>query len=263
MGHKSRIGLLVILLQLATYASSQELNKRSPQGFLGMRGKKYSENDFEHFFKRRPQFFVGVKGKKSLLSQPEVPDIYKRAPMGFVGMRGKKEFNQFSDSGGYDLPPYGSLIGQIDYATNGFDDSTKPIPFLKYLLTEYFQALTNPEENVNLNFDFDNQTATENVDFNDIENQSATIPQYYGVREKKSVQTKRPFDVNFRGKFIGVRGKKDGKANGINQIKFFLDHDAYFPKRGAHSNGFFGMRGKKWNDHGKGNFFVLVRKLSL
>lgn len=70
----------------------------------------------------------------------------------------------------------------------------------------------------------------------------ANFHKFYGVRGKKSVPSKRPYDVSFRGKFIGVRGKKDLKNYGAQEIKFLLPRP--WPKR----RGFQGMRGKKSTD---------------
>lgn len=95
MSRMSRTIFVFVTIHLLAAVTSQELEKRGPQGFLGMRGKKLNDGT-EQFYKRRPQFFVGVKGKKDAYDDFESPDLYyKRAPMGFMGMRGKKDI--FSD----------------------------------------------------------------------------------------------------------------------------------------------------------------------
>ncbi|XP_049886062.1 tachykinins-like isoform X2 [Pectinophora gossypiella] len=252
----SRTCIFVIICHLIYMISAQEVVKRVPQGFVGMRGKKYTDIDsaeVEHFFKRKPQFFVGVKGKKSFLNPLEQDALnYKRAPMGFVGMRGKKEYltedNMYYPDGYSYLPkPAGSLIGQIDYSTND-EIKHSDTPMLNELITEYLQKLENVNsgEFVSKLPRAVDETSDEHFT-NEIDKRAANIHQFFGVRGKKSVHNKRPYDLTFRGKFIGVRGKKDAKYNGMQELKFLLDQSAPWPKRKTQM-GFFGMRGKKWTD---------------
>ncbi|KAM3960797.1 LOW QUALITY PROTEIN: tachykinin [Aphomia sociella] len=242
----SRTCLLFVTIHLIYMATAQNIDKRVPQGFLGMRGKKYESESTEQFYKRKPQFFVGVKGKKNFLDDLE-NYYYKRAPMGFVGMRGKKESYipeaYYSDSYEYVPKRGGSLIGQIDYASNDEKLETEnEFPVLNDLLTEYLQKLQRPEvvTESSAETDLTNERIT-----NEVDKRAANMHQFYGVRGKKSVQDKRPYDLTFRGKFIGVRGKKDIKNSGAQEIKFLLNGP--WPKRKAQM-GFFGMRGKKWID---------------
>ena len=71
---------------------SNNYEKRRPEGFVGLRGKKLLNND-EYLFdeekqKRKPMGFAGVRGKKSEFINKEE----KRVPIAsFFGMRGKKE----------------------------------------------------------------------------------------------------------------------------------------------------------------------------
>ena len=71
-----------------------ELEKRAPSGFMGMRGKKsVSNNDYFESDKRAPMGFQGVRGKKSQFENFLVTEN-KRGPVtGFFGMRGKKQPN--------------------------------------------------------------------------------------------------------------------------------------------------------------------------
>lgn len=71
-----------------------ELEKRDPSGFMGMRGKKsVSNNDYFESDKRAPMGFQGVRGKKSQFENFLVTEN-KRGPVtGFFGMRGKKQPN--------------------------------------------------------------------------------------------------------------------------------------------------------------------------
>jgi hypothetical protein len=70
----------------------EEKDKRKPDGFVGLRGKKSVNNDdYFESEKRAPMGFQGVRGKKS-----EFPNFIrsedKRVPVtGFFGMRGKKQ----------------------------------------------------------------------------------------------------------------------------------------------------------------------------
>ncbi|CAH2095086.1 unnamed protein product [Euphydryas editha] len=238
--------VLLITLHLVYVVTAQEVVRRVPQGFLGMRGKKYYEFGDNEFYKRKPQFFVGVKGKKNYdITEAD----FKRAPMGFVGMRGKKEYMYpdimlFPESYEYVPKRSGSLIGQIDYSTDEKNNAPE-YPILNEFINEYIQKLRS-----NLN----NEVSTESSDVSDDSNMTnemekrANIHKFFGVRGKKSIQNKRPYDVSFRGKFIGVRGKKDLKNSGAQEIKFLLNEP--WPKRRMQT-GFIGMRGKKWgNDEG-------------
>lgn len=77
--------------------------KRTPSGFMGMRGKKFLEASM----KRGPSGFMGMRGKKSypdpLMYFNEYEDDFsnefeKRSPAGFFGMRGKKESEYYRSS---------------------------------------------------------------------------------------------------------------------------------------------------------------------
>lgn len=240
----SRTYLMFITIQLFSLATAQEMDKRIPQGFLGMRGKKYIGADStEQFYKRRPQFFIGDKGKKSLQEILESgEEFYKRVPMGFIGMRGKKDaaFPEL-ETAEYVPKRDGSLIGEIDYTSNESQNNADSYPILNELLSQYLQKLNIPKTNMNPETELDND-----VNSNEVEKRAANLHQFFGVRGKKFFNNdKRPYDVSFRGKFIGVRGKKDLKNSGAHEIKFLLDNP--LPKRKSQM-GFFGMRGKKWAD---------------
>ncbi|XP_046971993.1 tachykinins isoform X1 [Vanessa cardui] len=236
--------VLLITIQLVYVINAQEVVRRVPQGFLGVRGKKYYDYGANEYYKRKPQYFIGVKGKKDYeISEGD----FKRVPMGFIGMRGKKEylypeFMVYPENYEYIPKHSGSLIGQIDYSTD--ENSNLPeYPILNEFINEYIQKLRS-----NLN----NEVSTESSDIpdesslsNEVEKRT-NIHKFFGVRGKKSVQDKRPYDVSFRGKFIGVRGKKDLKNSGAQEIKFLLNSP--WPKRRGQT-GFLGMRGKKWAEN--------------
>ncbi|XP_073959125.1 tachykinin [Choristoneura fumiferana] len=234
-----RTCLLVITIHILHAVTAQE--KRGPAGFVGMRGKKYSDlshSDYIEMFKRQPQHqYIGGKGKKDWYEIEN--EEFKRAPMGFIGMRGKKDsqdlyYPVFSNKGG-------SLIGEIDYSPSDNLDGKSEYPLLNDLLTEYLMRLQQSEGSTEIA-----PESTEDDMTNEINKRAANMRQFYGVRGKKS-ESKRPFDLNFRGKFIGVRGKKDLKNSGAQEIKFLLGQSGPWPKRKGQM-GFFGMRGKKWTD---------------
>lgn len=237
-------------LQMLNIISSQEIGKRVPQGFLGVRGKKFYDTDgIDHFYKRKPQFFVGVKGKKNLMDYLASNEQYeKRAPMGFVGMRGKKDSDDdLIYSPAEYIPRQGSLIGQIDYTSN---EDFPNMEFLNQLLFEYQKLKQSTMDSNEMKANESNELPFDGLNdltVNSMTKRAAKMHQFYGMRGKKVAEAKRPFDLSFRGKFVGVRGKKDGR-NSMNEIKFLLDREGPWPKRKGQMNGFFGMRGKKWVD---------------
>lgn len=109
---------------------SQQMPKRAPYGFVGMRGRKRYDYNYRPSFidnddfqaelyhelqkeremlsslmddynaardKRKPVGFIGSRGKKFISSNDDYIDMdEKRSPMGFTGVRGKKsEFPNF------------------------------------------------------------------------------------------------------------------------------------------------------------------------
>ncbi|KAI5644782.1 hypothetical protein NE865_03128 [Phthorimaea operculella] len=245
----SKAHLLIILTQLVYLVAAQDVEKRLPQGFVGTRGKKRSytnSEELEHFFKRKPQFFVGVKGKKTYQDNVEQDTMYyKRAPMGFVGMRGKKDLENgdYSQNQSFLPKSTGSLIGQIDYATNE-DVKNFNSAMFNELVNEYVQYMNS----VNIGTSQSDEGYPDERMTNEVDKRAAGIHQFFGVRGKKSIQNKRPYDLTFRGKFIGVRGKKDMKNDRLQELKVLLDGTAPWTKRKSQM-GFFGMRGKKWDDN--------------
>ncbi|CAG4954833.1 unnamed protein product [Parnassius apollo] len=245
----SRTCLLVISIHLIYAVTAQEMEKRVPQGFVGMRGKKYLDSrETEQFYKRKPQFFVGVKGKKNYDSS-EYQESSKQVPMEFVGMQGKKEYPELlllPDDSDFYPERFGSLFGKIDYTANEIDQNEgRPFADLIANYIQKLQGINLSPESVDTNEQLPNAESYERVT-NEVDKR-ANFHQFYGVRGKKSVQKRRPYDLSFRGKFIGVRGKKDLQNSGTQEIKFLLEQNGPWPKRKAQM-GFFGMRGKKWTD---------------
>ncbi|XP_063359108.1 tachykinins [Cydia amplana] len=229
--------LIVACVQLGQHAASAQ-DKRAPMGFVGMRGKKFADLDDPDIFKRKPQYhFIGVKGKKDLY---DFDQEVKRAPMGFLGMRGKKErdsilFPPHSSSELYDDTGY--FRGKIDYSPISIPEQHNQLQ--DYQLNELLERLRASDEN-----EVSMPESAEDDMSNAINKRAAKMNQFYGVRGKKSGQ---PFEANFRGRFIAVRGKRDMKSSEAQEIKFLLGQNGPWPKRKAQM-GFFGVRGKKWTD---------------
>lgn len=248
--------ILLITIHLIYLITAQEVVRRVPQGFLGMRGKKYYEISENEFYKRKPQFFVGVKGKKDYDISSEMDS--KRAPMGFMGMRGKKEFVYpdimvYPENYEYVPKRSGSLIGQIDYSTDG-NANNQEYPILDEVINDYLEKLRAGDVST------ETSDTDDSMD-NEIEKR-ANLHQFYGVRGKKLMQAKRPYDVSFRGKFIGVRGKKDLNNRGAQEIRFLMNGP--WSKRRLQT-GFLGVRGKKWvnNDNVLGENILNILFLDL
>lgn len=74
------------LIKGSKRSGDYENEKRAPMGFVGMRGKKSSNDDFEDITDT-DDFFENGDGL-----------LLKRAPSGFVGMRGKKSFSSNGDT---------------------------------------------------------------------------------------------------------------------------------------------------------------------
>lgn len=84
----------ILLSNLMEDTQLNELEKRAPSGFMGMRGKKSVNNDdYFESNKRAPMGFQGVRGKKSQFENFLVPEDKRGSVTGFFGMRGKKQRN--------------------------------------------------------------------------------------------------------------------------------------------------------------------------
>ncbi|KAJ8970469.1 hypothetical protein NQ317_009443 [Molorchus minor] len=149
--------------------------KRAPSGFVGMRGKKPSvyvrpwEGTYpDAFYKRAPSGFMGMRGKKD---NEFVGYDEKRAPSGFMGMRGKKE-NSFPE---YQL-------------SNWYSDKRAPVGFL---------GMRGKKGGDESSYIGDKRTPSGFFGMRGKKQPSG----FFGMRGKK-------YPYEFRGKFVGVRGKK-------------------------------------------------------
>lgn len=157
------------------YEPTNDFDKRAPSGFMGVRGKKESENfisDEQTFDKRAPSGFMGVRGKKESENfMDDELEFDKRIPKGFMGVRGKKESDNFIDD-------------ELQF------DKRIPKGFMGVRGKKVFIPYDT----------FEKRLAGNGVFGVRGKKQPARSP-YFGIRGKK-------YPYEFRGKFVGVRGKK-------------------------------------------------------
>ncbi|XP_030758689.1 tachykinins isoform X2 [Sitophilus oryzae] len=200
----------VIVLAAAYVSTEDDHHKRAPSGFTGVRGKKsipdgaYSSDEPEHenliqqnydsygpntqppssinyLEKRAPSGFFGMRGKKPW----SYPEEFKRAPMGFVGMRGKKAT---SDDFDYVLDDYPKRAQMGFFGMRGKKYFVQPGYSSEDILTRlapsrgYFEDKRAP------------------AGFFGMRGKKRPSG-FFGMRGKK-------YPYEFRGKFVGVRGKK-------------------------------------------------------
>ncbi|GJQ72515.1 hypothetical protein Trydic_g3586 [Trypoxylus dichotomus] len=156
----------------------QYLAKRVPSGFFGLRGKKpfegwvSSQEDDEIYNKRAPTGFFGLRGKKDM---DYAMDFEKRVPSGFLGLRGKKFY---------------------DYM--GLDDDE--FPYYEKRIPSGFFGLRGKREYED-EIEDDKRAAPENRFFGMRGKKMPARNGFVGLRGKK-------YPYEFRGKFVGVRGKR-------------------------------------------------------
>lgn len=190
----------------------------------------------------------GTRGKKFLVGS------FKRGPSGFMGMRGKKSYNsplidllresmELNDVGG-DFSP-DTAAGLSDYEDEGrFADEFEkrgPSGFFGMRGKKWNDLIDS------YSVRYSDQKRAPKMGFHGMRGKRSADP-YYGASKSGagggsnygyfSVMKKVPYE--FRGKFVGVRGKKS-RTN-------YLDDEmqSEFEKRNPNGpSGFFGMRGKK------------------
>lgn len=194
-------------------------------------GKKLlpERNDFGDLPKRAPSMgFLGMRGKKEF----EPLDEYeKRAPqMGFLGMRGKKDSELYEDdSNSYDLLDKRAPSGFM--GMRGKKELFSPFEEDKRAPAAGFFGMRGKKQPGRSSF--------------------------FGMRGKK-------YPYEFRGKFVGVRGKKGSDENDIpegdvpvsdinylsdldlDQMMYLLaqgDRNQYDLEKRKGPSGFLGMRG--------------------
>uniref|UniRef100_A0A6B2E8Z0 Putative conserved secreted protein n=1 Tax=Phlebotomus kandelakii TaxID=1109342 RepID=A0A6B2E8Z0_9DIPT len=271
--------------------------KRAPSGFMGMRGKKFSFDSY----KRAPSGFLGMRGKKESehvwppledfqveqeITQPldeeeQLEQVYskldqerellarlsemyglhlwdgdKRAPSnGFFGMRGKK----FADDMDKRAPMgfqgmRGKKWSEMDEEFE--EDVEKRAPQLG------FHGMRGKKDVTDVLMAESGEKRAPAAGFFGMRGKklpgfriSADRRNLFGIMKSK----KGPYE--FRGKFVGVRGKKIPAGSALNKLITELDElqadGALQPAQLMESedapikrvpSGFMGMRGKKWLD---------------
>ncbi|XP_076173461.1 tachykinin [Ptiloglossa arizonensis] len=167
-------------------------------GYQDTRDKK--DEILGEWKKRAPMGFQGMRGKKTILNAIE--ELEKRAIMGFHGMRGKKDmFDNYVD---YSINP-------SDYDKRGtdFQDTEGNESFKRARMG--FHGMRGKRDVTRIYGPSSNiaRTTMSYQDRNDRRNELAGYEiekrspfRYFGVRGKKNPRWE------FRGKFVGVRGKK-------------------------------------------------------
>ncbi|XP_066140099.1 tachykinins [Euwallacea fornicatus] len=220
---------LTLLLSTCSKADDQH-HKRVPSGFTGVRGKKsipddaYAE-DVENnnsiqqqteytlletetqtssplnylLAKRAPSGFFGMRGKKPWTYAQYPEELYKRAPMGFVGMRGKKDVSEDRSGFIYDDPLKRAQMGFFGMRGKKFwigandaqgDSKRAPMGFVGMRGKKDFE---DPQSY----YESDKRAPSGFFGMRGKKQPSG----FFGMRGKK-------YPYEFRGKFVGVRGKK-------------------------------------------------------
>ncbi|XP_043250224.1 tachykinins [Colletes gigas] len=164
--------------------------------YQDMRDKK--DEILEEWEKRAPMGFQGMRGKKTMLDAIE--ELEKRAIVGFHGMRGKKDiFDNYVD---YSINP-------SDYEKRGTDfQDTEPSESFKRARMGFHgmrgkrdaAQIYGPSSRTTIDYQGPTNDRGNELAAYEIEKRSPF--RYFGVRGKKNPRWE------FRGKFVGVRGKK-------------------------------------------------------
>ncbi|KAB0793894.1 hypothetical protein PPYR_13514 [Photinus pyralis] len=229
-----RIILMASLLSasIEKIQTADQVKRRAPSGFTGVRGKKsipdstYSDttqilNDpafssgEDGLDKRAPAGFMGMRGKKPFPESNSLPeDIEKRAPSGFMGMRGKKEnlddYDKRAPSGFMGMR--GKKEYDADYYGNDFVDKR----------ARGFMGMRGKKS----------------IDEINEEVKRAVLSGFFGMRGKKQPARSsffgmrgKKYPYEFRGKFVGVRGKKSSNEIGdYGYLNGHLDNEEQLAK---------------------------------
>ncbi|KAF5288421.1 hypothetical protein FQR65_LT02073 [Abscondita terminalis] len=172
-----------------------DIEKRAPSGFMGMRGKKpFPDPDAFVGNKRAPSGFMGMRGKKDNDFNSLVEDYEKRAPSGFMGMRGKKDLDD-------------------DLHSNGYVDKRAPNGFMGMRGKKSYDDMVD-------------------------EMKRAVMSGFFGMRGKKQPSRSsffgmrgKKYPYEFRGKFVGVRGKKSSNEVGdYGYLNGHVDNELQYPQ---------------------------------
>ncbi|KYB25859.1 tachykinin [Tribolium castaneum] len=214
--HSTTITTAVVLATIYVVCAAEDHHKRAPSGFTGVRGKKsipdsaYSTgnsdsdsipelkavdivSDLGAVDKRAPSGFMGMRGKKPFsLWEGTYPDgVFKRAPSGFMGMRGKKDM-EFANYDEYiKRAPSGfmGMRGKKDYDSSSSQlDKRAPMGFMGMRGKKDYDEIADEKRAPSGFFGMRGKKMPRQAGF-------------FGMRGKK-------YPYQFRGKFVGVRGKK-------------------------------------------------------
>ncbi|CAL7939317.1 unnamed protein product [Xylocopa violacea] len=232
--------------------AEDEYYKRAPMGFQGMRGKKSLEQILGDIEKRTAARFHDSPGKRvysidypdygrtssidryrNFLDKSEfLREWKKRAPMGFQGTRGKKtsfatldEFDKrgvISFHGAQDTND--TLDNYLDYSNNPVSYEKRSMDFQDTGGDSFkrarmgFHGMRGKRDATDM-YEYDSGSARTPMDYQGINNQGKSLSvykvekrspyRYLGARGKKNPRWE------FRGKFVGVRGKKSSIVKGV------------------------------------------------
>ena len=231
-----------------------EYYKRAPMGFQGMRGKKSLDEILDEIEKTTTRFqdprskdmyvidYPEDYGKR-ILSMEGYPNIFdkegeflweKRAPMGFHGMRGKKLIlDPWQDLDKQEVMGFEGLQHRKDTLDDYLDYSMNPSDYEKRAAD--FQDIKSGRDsfkrarmgfhgmrgkrNVGEIYESNSSPTQTTIGYQGLSNRANNLAvyeiekrspfRYLGVRGKKNPRWE------FRGKFVGVRGKKASSLQSV------------------------------------------------
>lgn len=213
--------------------------KRAPSGFMGMRGKKFLETAY----KRGPSGFLGMRGKKSY-SDPLIDLLLQKYESnelnnGHWDRQDDSSLSDYSENGLYnDMDKRALANGFLGVRGKKWDEMMEEFAKRSPGASGFYGMRGKKENRYYGSSRYNNLGG---------EKRSPKMG-FHGMRGKRSVHEdnnvygffsvmkKVPYE--FRGKFVGVRGKKS-EDNYIAQTR----QEQNFEKRTL--NGFMGVRGKK------------------
>lgn len=211
---KTALIISLISATLDNVCTTDQTKRRAPSGFTGVRGKKsipettYSDTSqimadpSESLLnnvvdKRAPSGFMGMRGKKPF-PDPETFSEDKRAPSGFMGMRGKKDNDLNNIIEDYEKrAPSGfmGMRGKKDF-DNDYAEKRAPNGFMGMRGKKAYEDMVEEMKRAVMSGFFGMRGKKQ-----------PSRASFFGMRGKK-------YPYEFRGKFVGVRGKKSSNEVG-------------------------------------------------
>ncbi|XP_044759920.1 tachykinins [Coccinella septempunctata] len=224
-------------------ARSEDHHKRAPSGFTGVRGKKSIVEDPKgaiFFEDESDDEDGGGRGEGQQVAIPEVPyqfadrpdgDVSKRAPsMGFVGMRGKKPWAMDPRFYEEDRMPKRAPNGFFGMRGKKDDDADLSYDMEKRVHSGFFGMRGKKDEDPSEPYSFYmsekrapsmgfvGMRGRKSYDDTADEFEKRAPSGFFGMRGKKQwgqfALRGKKIPYQFRGKFVGVRGKKTMSNNG-------------------------------------------------